>query len=90
MEKILFFGNTVEDFAEYHKYRDVLEKNEIELAFTTFNKDLIPEMAVNKMLVVAFGEYTPDVVVVRNPEHKKLFKHTVWMLDELREVIESD
>ena len=88
MEKILFYGNKITDFLEYNKYREALEKEGFELAFTTHNMDLIPDLAVAKMLTMKFGAYTPDLVVVRYEEHKKLFRHKVMMFEEFAEVFE--
>jgi hypothetical protein len=88
MEKILFYGNSLTDFLEYNKYREALEKEGFELAFTTHNMEIIPDLAVAKMLTMKFGAYTPDLVVVNHEEHKKLFKWEVMLLKDFSEVFE--
>lgn len=88
MEKILFYGNNLNDFLLYNKYREALEKEGFELAFTTHNMDIIPDLAVAKMLTFKFGAYTPDLVVINHEEHRRLFTQRVMHMDEFSEVFE--
>jgi len=89
MEKILYHANNWNSFAELIKYRDLIERNGIELAVSTYNKSLVPVLAVNKLLLVNPDKYYPDLLIDRTGS-SKLSKENTMKWSEFKQVLDDE
>ena len=81
MKKIMFYSNDINEFKEFYKYVLLLKKDNFEIAFGTYNKDLLSLLSSIKILVVYPDSYVSNITVCMNKKDKNLFKNTYMSLN---------
>ncbi len=84
IKTIMFYSNNLDDFKEFYKHVEVLRKNNIEVAFGTYNRELIPLLSSIKVLIVYPTTYKSDMIVYKN-NNKHLFETLSVSLDDFLE-----
>lgn len=84
--KALFYGNERRNFANLVRVKEQLEKKGLEVAVSTNNKSLIPELAINKFLLVKPDTYHYDFIIIDDHSSTPL-KGKVLTLSEMGEML---